>query len=261
MADLGPGDFVSFHGQRGRINRLDDDEAIIDVWMPGPNERWQATLERKRYPLNDLMVSKPLASDAARYVRVYNRSETSAELVIYSDIGADVFFGGFSAKEMDQELRKLPKGLKDLSVRINSPGGDVFEGMTIYNRLKQIDASITVHVDGLAASIASIIAMAGDEVVVYETSQIMVHKPWTFMGGNADDMRELINRLDQVEAQMIDIYERKTGLERNTLASLLKEETFMTAEEAHSMGFADTVADTDMKLAASFKRPWIKNAA
>ncbi len=102
-----------------------------------------------------------------------------------------------------------------INLHINSPGGDVFEGIAIFNALKTHGASITVHVDGLAASMASVIAMVGNPVIMPEnTFMMMIHKPWGFTGGDANDMRDYADLLDKVEAVLIPAYAQKTGKNR-----------------------------------------------
>ena len=137
------------------------------------------------------------------------KSETEADVIIYDDIGKDSFwFDSFGVKDLDKELRELPDTVDLLNVRINSPGGSVFEGYAIYNRLRQHKARVVVYIDGIAASIASIIAMAGDEIIMGEASGIMIHKPWTCLCGDAKDMEETINLLDGLEEQMINVYKK-----------------------------------------------------
>jgi ATP-dependent Clp protease, protease subunit len=191
---------------------------------------------------------------------IRNKTETSAEIVIYQAIGQDWFGEGLTAKTVKAELDKLPKSIKNLSVRINSPGGDVFDGISIFNLLKSHSAKKTVYVDGLAASIASIIMLAGDEIILGEGSLVMIHKPMTMAFGNSDELEKSIQRLDDVEEQLVSIYARKTKLDRAEIRSMLREETWLDADQAIAKGFADKSVATDMPIAAAFdKTPWIKN--
>ena len=139
-------------------------------------------------------------------LKILNKSATEAEIVIYSQIGTDFWGEGVSAKSFSEEMKKLSDTVSTINVRINSPGGDVFDGITIYNRLKQHKAKKIVHIDGLAASIASIIALAGDEVHMGEGALYMVHLPWTWAVGNRSDLDNTVNRLMDVEEQMLVIY-------------------------------------------------------
>lgn len=171
--------------------------------------------------------------------KIKAKSETEAEIIIYDAIGSSWWEDTVSAKDFSKELSALPSTTSQINVRINSPGGDVFDGQTIYNRLKQHSANITVYVDGIAASIASIIAMAGDEIIMSEGAQIMIHKPMTGIWGNATEMQETIDLLDGIEEQMLGIYNRRTGIDKNELRSMLQRETWMDADEAIELGFAD----------------------
>lgn len=193
--------------------------------------------------------------------KIENKTATSAEIVIYSEIGETFWGEGVSAKSFSEELKELPKSVKQIDVRLNSPGGDVFDGIAIYNRLKQHPANVTVYIDGLAASIASIIALAGDEVILGEGALLMIHKPMSGVWGNSTEMEEMISRLDDVEEQLVGIYRRKTGLDRSEIKSMLAKETWIEAEDALSMGFVDKIMEEDdtVRIAASFNKcPWIK---
>ena len=193
-------------------------------------------------------------------LKITNKSETEAEIILYAGIGQSWWDDGsmISAKQFSDELKKIPDSVKTLNVRINSPGGDVFDGIAIYNRLKQHKAKKIVHIDGLAASIASIIALAGDEVIIGEGALYMVHLPWTFAMGNRTELDNTINRLMDVEEQMIGIYTKKTGLDRTEVRSLLEAETWLNADDALEKGFVTSKSEDTLALAASvFKSPWI----
>lgn len=193
-------------------------------------------------------------------VTYLNKENTHAEIIIYDDIGRDGwFFEAFGAKQLDEELKKLDKSVNQIDVRLNSPGGSVFEGHTIYNRLKQHSAKVTIYVDGIAASIASVIAMAGDEIIMGEGSQMMIHKPWSFVQGDATAMEKEAEVLDRLEDQIINIYKKKTGLTDMELRKMVADETWISGEEAVDMGFATRLADDGelQKAAASIDKPWI----
>jgi len=193
--------------------------------------------------------------------RINNKSQTEAEIIIYDEIGESFFGDGVSAKSFSAELKEISSSVKNITVRVNSPGGNVFDGLAIYNRLKQHPAKITVYVDGLAASIASIIALAGDEVIMGEGALFMIHRPSTGVAGNASDLEEMINRLDDVEEQLVGIYMRKTKLGRSEIKTMLADETWMSANEALDFGFVDSTmgAEDVLPIAASSKLPWAKN--
>lgn len=191
-----------------------------------------------------------------RGLSVRAKSETRAEIIIYDEIGDSFWFESFSVKDFDAKLKDLSPSIKDLDIRLNSPGGDVFDGVAIYNRIKDFkrkrQGEITVFVDGWAASIASVIAMAGDRVIMGVGSTMMIHKPMSGKFGNANELQELIDLLDDVEENIINIYKRKVDLSREEIKLMLSEETWMSAETAIENGFADEMSDDEaMPIAAS----------
>jgi ATP-dependent Clp protease protease subunit len=198
-------------------------------------------------------------------LRVFNKSATEAEVVIYAGIGQDYWGDGsmISAKTFNDELKKLPDTIKSLNIRINSPGGDVFDGISIYNLIlawkkKSTGRDVKVHIDGWAASIASVIALAGDEVIMGEGALFMIHLPWTFTGGNRMAFENTINRLSTIEDQMLGIYSKKSGLSRTEIQAMLEEEVWFSADEAIENGFVDSKAEETMAIAASaVKSPWL----
>lgn len=190
--------------------------------------------------------------------RIVNKSATKAEIIIYSPIGDSFWEESLSAKQFDAELKKLDSTVNEITVRVNSPGGDVFQGVTIYNRLKQHKAKIIVHIDGLAASIASIIALAGDEIIMGEGALFMVHLPWTFAAGNRMELDNTVNRLMDVEEQLISIYAKKTGMGRSEIKAMLEAETWLDADQAIEKGFVDRKSEDSMPIAASaMESKWI----
>lgn len=189
-----------------------------------------------------------------------------AEIYLYGAVGESFFEDSISAKKFADELGKLDKNIKEITVRINSPGGDVFDGISIYNLIqsKKKTAKVICMVDGLAASIASIIMLAGDEVIMNEGSLMMIHKPWSMALGNSDDLEKMINRLDSVEEQLLSIYSKKTKLSRSELRLMLSadggEGTWMDANTAKEMGFVDRIAEDQAVIAASsLNKSWMKN--
>jgi ATP-dependent Clp protease protease subunit len=182
----------------------------------------------------------------------FNAKENSdeGELLLYGDISDSTWWGDeITPKNFKEELDSLGD-IKTLNVYINSGGGDVFAGQAIYSMLKRHSATVNVYVDGLAASIASIIAMAGDNVKMPKNAMLMVHNPWSFGMGNANDFRKLADDLDKVRESMISVYEDKTGMEKESIVELLDAETWMTAEEALEFGFADEIEE-EKQVAAS----------
>ncbi|EFD8951581.1 Clp protease ClpP [Escherichia coli] len=158
----------------------------------------------------------------------------TAEISIYEEIGGF----GITAKQFTEDLKALGD-VSHINLRIHSPGGDVFEGIAIYNLLRNHPADITVYIDGVAASMASVVAMAGDRVVMPENAMMMIHKPWGISGGNAGDMRDYADLLDKVETVLIPAYARKTGKSAQEIATMLEDETWMDGKECLKHGFAD----------------------
>ena len=198
----------------------------------------------------------------ARPFEIKNKTATKAEIVLYAPIGESWFGDAVSAKSFSDELKKLDPSVNEITVRINSPGGDVFDGIAIYNRLKQHKAKIIVQIDGLAASIASIIALAGDEINMGEGALFMIHLPWTFTYGNRKELDMTIERLIDIEEQLVSIYAKKTGLSRIEIKQMLETETWMDADQAIEKGFVDTKSAESMPIAASVfdKSIWINKA-
>lgn len=161
---------------------------------------------------------------------------------IYEVIGEDFWSGGgFTAKRMGAALRSI--GKNDVTVNLNSPGGDMFEGIAIYNLLREHEAKVTVNVMGWAASAASIIAMAGDEIRMGLGTFMMVHNAWGGVVGNRHDMRDAAKLFDGFDSAIADIYEARTGMDRKAIESLMDAETFMGPSDAVKNGFADVIAD------------------
>lgn len=176
-----------------------------------------------------------------------------AELHIYGEIGPY----GITAKSVADALKPFA-GARQINVRINSPGGDVFDGNAIYNLLKSHPANVTVYVDGLAASIASVIAMAGNKIVMAQNAMMMIHDPWTIAVGGADDMRKSAEVMDKIKTTLVSAYRDKSGLNESEIATIMADETWFTAEEAVAMGFADEVAE-EVKVDAKFDLSKFKN--
>lgn len=165
-------------------------------------------------------------------------SKGQAEILLYDEIG----MWGITAQQFARDLKALGD-LSLISLRIHSPGGDVFEGTAIYNLLKNHPARVEAHIDGLAASMASVIAMAADTIYMPENAMMMVHKPWGIQGGDADDMRRYAELLDKVENTLVSAYVTKTKQTEEDIKALLKSETWMTGREAVEAGFADHITE------------------
>jgi len=169
-----------------------------------------------------------------------------AEISIYDEIGAY----GVSAKAFLAYLGKLPDKAP-LTLRLNSPGGSVFDAVAIYNALQRHAGTVTVSIDGIAASAASYIAMAGDEIIMPENAFLMIHDPSGMVMGTAADMRSMAEALDKIGASLLRGYAAKSGKAEKDIAKLMAAETWFDAAEAVDMGFADTMA-APVKMAASF---------
>jgi ATP-dependent Clp protease, protease subunit len=180
--------------------------------------------------------------------RMTARGKAEAEVLLYEDIGG--WFGGVTAKDFYADLRALGT-VETLNIRINSMGGEVFEGLAIYRHLAEHAARKVVHVDGIAASIASIIAMAGSEIHVAEAGRIMIHDASGACWGTADQMRETADRLESITGSLTDIYVARTGAKREQVREWMLAETWFTADEAVKAGMATKIA-ANVRMAAHF---------
>jgi len=177
-----------------------------------------------------------------------------AEISIYDEIGAY----GVSAKAFLADLGKLPDKAP-LTLRLNSPGGSVFDAVAIYNALQRHAGTVTVSIDGIAASAASYIAMAGDEIIMPENAFLMIHDPSGMVMGTAADMRAMAEALDKIGGSLLRGYAAKSGKPEDEIAAIMAKETWLDAAEALDMGFADTMAEP-VKMAASFDVSRFRNA-
>lgn len=164
-----------------------------------------------------------------------------------------LFLNGTIAEEswFDDEVSpkifkdELNGGNGDITVWINSPGGDCVAAAQIYNMLRDYKGNVTVKVDGIAASAASVIAMAGDKVLMSPVSMLMIHNPMTVAYGSSDEMQKAIEMLSSVKDSIVNAYEIKTGLSRAKLSHLMDSETWMDANKAVELGFADDILKRD----------------
>lgn len=169
-----------------------------------------------------------------------------AEISIYDVIGSD--WGGVGPKEFDAQLKQAGN-VSHINLSINSPGGLAFDGIAIYNMLKRHKASVTVRVDGVAASIASVIAMAGDTILMPENAMMMIHDPSSLLAGDAETLRAEAEVLDKLAGSLIGIYATRSGQPHDVIKDMMAKETWLSAEEAVALGFADKV-DRAVKAAA-----------
>lgn len=171
--------------------------------------------------------------------------QKTADISIYDEIG----YWGVTAKQFIGDLKALDA--TTIKLAINSPGGAVFDALAIYNALRQHPAAVEVTIMGVAASAASVIAMAGDTIVMPENAFMMIHNPLNLAYGNADDLREMADVLDKIGASLIGIYAKRTGMPEDEIKTLLDAETWLNAEEAVLKGFADEL-QAELKVAAAF---------
>lgn len=179
-----------------------------------------------------------------------------AEILIYDDIGPE-WAGMISAKGVTAELARF-KGQPRVNVRINSPGGDVVEGLGIYNALARFDGQVDIDIDGLAASMASVIAMAGDTIRIAANGMMMVHRAWTVIAGNEADLRRQADLLVKIDENLRDTYAARTEQTADKVAELMEAETWMTAQEAIDLGFADEIGQ-ELQVTASVRAGRFKN--
>lgn len=174
--------------------------------------------------------------------RIRNAAETPAvtEILMYDEIGEDPWFGtGISAKTFAEDLNSIDTD--EIHLRINSPGGNVFEGIAMLNAVRRHKAKVTVFVDGLAASAASIVAMGGDEVVMSRNAELMIHDAWGIAIGNADEMQKMANDLGRASDNLASAYADKAGGDVAQWREAMKAETWFSDKEAVAAGLADRV--------------------
>lgn len=158
-------------------------------------------------------------------------------------IGQDFWGEGVTSKRISAALRSI--GKKDVVVNVNSPGGDYFEGLAIYNMLRDHPGKVTVKVLGIAASAASVIAMAGDEIQIARAGFLMIHNTWVIAMGDRHQLRDVADWLEPFDQSAVDIYAARTGLEPKEIAKMLDRETWIGGAEAVDKGFADGFLPSD----------------
>ncbi|MFP4047325.1 MAG: head maturation protease, ClpP-related [Bacteroidales bacterium] len=185
---------------------------------------------------------------------IKNKVDDVAEILIYGDIVEEAWNEeDISAKLLNDELESL-EGINELIIRVSSTGGDAFQGMAIFNSLKRFknnnNVSVISYIDGIAASISSIIPLAADKIIMPENALYMIHLPFvTIAGGNSEDLRKKADVLDTITESLVDTYERKTGLSREQIKTFMKNEEWFKAERAKAFGFVDEIEE-ELEIAA-----------
>lgn len=176
-----------------------------------------------------------------------------AEIFLYDAIVDDEleaeWWGGVAPQSFVKELRAITAST--IHLRINSPGGSVFAARAIETALREHAARVVVHIDGLAASAATFIAMAGDEIRIAPGAMFMIHKAWTYAWGNADDLRRTSDLLDKIDGTLVATYAKRTGASAEQIGEWMAAETWFTAEEAKEHGFVDQVTEDEPAAKAS----------
>lgn len=189
----------------------------------------EALLDRIKRPVARLQ------NNRTDWFRLQNKAGETPRIYIYDEIG----YWGDNAKQFADALNSIEGS--EIEVRLNSPGGDIFDGLAIYQSLKAHPADITVVVDGLAASIASVIAMAADKLVMAPKSTMMIHDGWTMSVGNAADMRKTADLLDKQSEIIASVYAERSGQPTDFWRARMREETWYNADEALAAGLIDEV--------------------
>lgn len=179
--------------------------------------------------------------------------DNTGELTLYGEIANETWWGDeVTPKEFKADLDALGD-INTLNIYINSPGGDVFAGQAIHSMLKRHKAHKNIYIDGLAASIASVVVMAGDTIFMPKNAMMMIHNPWTWGIGNAAEFRKLAEDLDKVRESLIAAYEGRSALTRDEIIEIMDSETWLTADECLEYGFCDVV-EKEKQMAASIDK-------
>ena len=188
-----------------------------------------------------------------KWYNINNMASTSiVDVYIFDEIGSY----GVNAQSFIEEIKAYRK--KPMNLHINCVGGDVFDGMAIYNVIKKRTAETTVYIEGIAASMGSVIALAADNVVIAENSLFMIHNAWGGAMGEASEMRKTANLLEKISNEIADIYVKKTKLPYDKVKDMMDEETWLNADEALELGFVDSISDA-IKVAAKYDVSKFKN--
>ncbi|MDL5141121.1 head maturation protease, ClpP-related [Bacillus atrophaeus] len=171
------------------------------------------------------------------FLKIKNQTDLAADIYFYGDIVSSEWGKWEDTDTCPEDVRaflKQVEGVKNLNIYVNSGGGSVFAGLAIYNMLKRNSAHKTVYVDGLAGSIASVIAMAGDKIVIPSNAFLMIHKPWSMSMGNSNDLRKMADDLDLIEEGILNVYSEniKDGVDIEDIKQMVNDETWLNGKEA-----------------------------
>lgn len=186
------------------------------------------------------------------WYKIKNNASETSDVYLFNDIGTF----GITAQSFIDEIKEYDN--KELNIHINSLGGEVFEGMAIYSIIQRRKAKTTVYIEGIAASIASVIALAADEVIMSENSLLMIHNAWGGTQGDARDMRKQADVLDKITNEIAEVYVKKTKIPYDKVIEMMNEETWLTAKEAVALGFVNSISEP-IKVAAKYDVSRFKN--
>lgn len=221
-----------------QANIPDSDRAGVEAHLKAHIEDANQANQLSEDLSSRLKFTRPMARLQQRQVDWYsisNQDTGTAEIYIYDEIG----YLAISAKDFVNDLNKLKN--QNIDVHLNTPGGEVFDGIAIYNALKAHKANVTCYVDGVAASIGSVIAMAGDKVVMAKNAQMMIHDGYGMCVGNSADMKEMMLLLDKTSDNIASIYAEKTSTNPNKWRQMMQDTTWFSADQAVKAGLADEI--------------------
>ena len=200
---------------------------------------------KKEIAMKRMNKRSPFKPQAKGKYRIENKTDKEATIYIYDEIG----WFGIEAADFVKDLNDIKA--ETLHIRLNTPGGNVFDGTAIANAIKQHKSKTIGHIDGLAASIGSIIAIAPDETVMADNAFFMFHEAWSFVIGNAEGLREEAKLLDKIDGVLAKAYANKTGKKEDEIKDLMNAETWLTAEEALEMGMIDSIEEDKEEKASA----------
>lgn len=190
-------------------------------------------------------LNKLLADNRGRGLFKAEANGNEATLYLYDVIVSDDYYGGVGAQNFVKELNNIKADT--IHLRINSPGGDVFAARAMEQAIREHSSKIVAHIDGYAASAASYLALAADEVVIAKGGFFMIHKAWTVAFGNADDLLNTAALLDKIDTSLVQTYAQETGQDTEQIGAWMAAETWFDADESVSLGFADSIAESAPK--------------